>query len=270
MNRFREGAIRLFGQGAANNHIVGNYLGTDPTGSEDRGNGWGIYIFWGAHENTVGGTALEDRNLISGNDEGGIGFFAAGADENHIVGNFIGTDAQGSEALGNTDAGISVVSGAQTNVIGPGNIIAFNDGDGVRVHGSDSLSNTITANAIHSNGGLGIDNVRGGNLELAPPVISAATASGVSGTAFPLRTVELFSDEEDEGAIYEGTTVADVSGHWTWSGSPTGPYVTATATDEAGNTSAFSVPHVVLDQRLFLPLVLRSSTYPVQPNRMES
>jgi CSLREA domain-containing protein len=257
MNRFREGAIRFFGQEATNIHFVGNYVGTDPTGSEDLGNGWGISIFWGAHENTVGGTAPEDRNLISGNDQGGIRLFGVGVDDNHVVGNFIGTTADGSGALGNTDAGILVISGAQKNFIGPGNVIAFNDGDGVRVHGSDSLSNTITGNAIHSNGGLGIDNVAGGNLELAPPVIGTATASGVSGTACGGCTIELFSDEEDEGHLYEGTAIADGGGNWTWAGSQTGPYVTATATDAAGNTSEFSAPQGMWQHRVYLPLVAR-------------
>jgi CSLREA domain-containing protein len=257
MNRFREGAIRFFGEEAANIHFVGNYVGTDPTGSEDLGNGWGISIFWGAHENTIGGIAPDDRNLISGNDQGGIRLFGVGVDDNHIVGNFIGTTADGSEALTNTDAGILIVSGAQRNVIGPGNIIAFNDGDGVRVHGSDSLSNTITVNAIHSNGSLGIDNLGGGNLELAPPVIGALSTSGVSGTACAGCTVELFSDEEDEGAIYEGTAIADSSGNWTWIGSPSGPYVTATATDAAGNTSEFSASQRMWQHRVYLPLVVR-------------
>jgi CSLREA domain-containing protein len=257
MNRFREGAIRLFGQGAANNHIVGNYLGTDPTGTQDRGNGWGIYIFWGAHDNTIGGTEPEGRNLISGNDQGGIGLFSVGADDNRIVGNLIGTDAQGSEALGNTNDGISIAFGAQRNVIGPGNVLAFNGRDGVRVSGSDSLSNTVTANSIHNNGDRGINNVDGGNLELSSPVITAVSVAQVSGTACSGCTVEVFSDDEDEGRIFEGSTVADGSGHWSLHVSPTGPNVTATATDAAGNTSEFSAPVAVWRNRVYLPLVWR-------------
>jgi hypothetical protein len=262
MNRFREGAIRLYGQVAANIRIVGNYLGTDPTGTQDRGNGWGIYIFSGAHDNTVGGAAPEDRNLISGNDQGGIGLFSVGADDNRIVGNFIGTNAQGSGALGNTEDGISIYLGAQ-NVVGPGNVIAFNGRNGVRVSGSDSLSNSVTANSIHSNGGLGIDNVAGGNLELAPPVINTASATQVAGTACANCTVEVFSDPEDEGAVYEGFTTADGAGNFTFSklAGLTGPNVTATATDGQGNTSEFSAPVSVAST----PTVTRTASPTVTP-----
>jgi hypothetical protein len=127
----------------------------------------------------------------------------------------------------------------------------------VRVSGSDSLSNSVTTNSIHSNGGLGIDNVAGGNLELSSPVITAVSVAQVSGTACPGCTVEVFSDDEDEGRIFEGSTVADGSGNWSLHVSPAGPNVTATATDAAGNTSEFSAPVAVWRNRVYLPLVWR-------------
>jgi hypothetical protein len=68
---------------------------------------------------------------------------------------------------------------------------------------------------------------------------------GVSGTACPGCIVEIFSDDEDEGRIYEGAVTADGSGDWAWTRIPTGRYVTATATDGDGNTSAFSAPVAV-------------------------
>jgi hypothetical protein len=75
-------------------------------------------------------------------------------------------------------------------------------------------------------------------------VITTGSATQVSGTACPNCTVEVFSDAEDEGAIYEGTTTANASGNWTLTkpGGLAGPYVTATATDGGGNTSEFSAP----------------------------
>jgi hypothetical protein len=57
--------------------------------------------------------------------------------------------------------------------------------------------------------------------------------------------VEVFSDSEDEGRVFEGGTVSDASGAFTFtksSGHLTGPDVTATATDTTGNTSEFSEP----------------------------
>jgi len=46
------------------------------------------------------------------------------------------------------------------------------------------------------------------NNMLAAPVIMAVTATAVSGTACSGRTVEIFSDAEDEGRVYEGSVVA--------------------------------------------------------------
>jgi hypothetical protein len=76
-----------------------------------------------------------------------------------------------------------------------------------------------------------------------------ATAAYVRGTAIPNSTVEIFSDSLDEGAIYEGTVTADAIGIFTWSGTASGPHVTATCTDAAGNTSAFSAYALVTGVR---------------------
>jgi hypothetical protein len=79
---------------------------------------------------------------------------------------------------------------------------------------------------------------------LASPVITFVTSTGVSGIACPGCTVEVFSDADREGRSYEGTTVADASGLFTLA-KPTGfigPYLTTTAPDRDGNTSALSIP----------------------------
>jgi hypothetical protein len=70
--------------------------------------------------------------------------------------------------------------------------------------------------------------------------------------------VEVFSDAEGEGRVYEGSTVADASGTFIFSkGSPlAGPYLTATVTDSVGNTSAFSLPRLI-GHELYLPVVMK-------------
>ncbi|HDL18193.1 MAG TPA: T9SS type A sorting domain-containing protein, partial [Bacteroidetes bacterium] len=79
---------------------------------------------------------------------------------------------------------------------------------------------------------------------LTPPSIFDFSSGTVSGTAPANSIVEIFSDPEDEGKIYEGNTTADNSGNFQWAGNPSGPYITATATDSAGNTSIFSQPYI--------------------------
>ncbi|MGA9349284.1 MAG: CSLREA domain-containing protein [Anaerolineae bacterium] len=197
----------------------------------------------------------------------GIDISGMAARGNRVEGNFIGTDATGTQPRGNctppTSCGaVWIKDGAQGNTIGPDNLIAFN-GQGVWVTDAGTRGNTITRNCIHSNVGKGIRLYGGGNDGLAPPVITAASATQVSGTACANCTIEVFSDAADEGAIYEGTTTANAAGNWTFTkpGGLTGPYVTATATDGQGNTSEFSAPVSVAPT----PTVTRTASPTVTP-----
>jgi hypothetical protein len=89
----------------AGDHIEGNFIGTDVTGTRVAGNaGFGIDLA-GANA-VVGGTTPDARNIISGNgtsapfyDQGGIMDLYGTGDT--VQGNFIGTDATGTKALGN-------------------------------------------------------------------------------------------------------------------------------------------------------------------------
>jgi hypothetical protein len=60
INRFEVGGICIY---AWDNKVEGNFIGTDPTGSLDRGNLWeGVYVY-GDPTNTVGGTSLAGVNI---------------------------------------------------------------------------------------------------------------------------------------------------------------------------------------------------------------
>jgi parallel beta-helix repeat protein len=112
---------------------------------------------------------------------------------------------------------------------------------------ADSPHNTLRQNLIYGHTGPGITLINGGNSGLRAPDISSAAANLVSGTACPRCTVEIFSDADDEGRIWEGTVLAAESGAFSFS-TPRplqGPKVTATATDRDGNTSAFSSPVII-------------------------
>jgi parallel beta-helix repeat protein len=216
----------------SNNTISGNYIGVDASGGAV-GNGDGIGITGGS-ENVI------DRNLISGN---GTGVIITGGHDNLLAGNYIGTNATGDAPIPNS-IGIVLRLVARNNVIGDtaagmGNLVAYNN-IGIRVEGALATGNTIRGNSIHSNDVHGIQNFDGGNTDLAPPVITGF--GSVMGTACPNCTVDVYSDDDDQGRVYEGSATADGAGNWTFDGSPEGPNVTATATDADGNTSEFSAP----------------------------
>ena len=194
--------------------------------------GGGIVMAAGADHNTL------DGNLISGNGGHGVQIYGT---NNTIVGNRIGTDVTGTTPMGNTGSGV-YVSGAAGNHIGPGNTIAYNGHYGIAITGGAATGNTITQNSITGNALAGISLSDGGNAELAAPVITECTETSITGTAPPNCTIEVFSDAVDEGGVYEGMTASDGTGDFTFDkpGGLTGEYITATATDAAGNTSPFS------------------------------
>jgi CSLREA domain-containing protein len=234
--------------GATGNQLQGNYIGTDKNGTADLGNtGGGVYID-ASPSNTVGGTIEAARNVISGNDQYGVGICCTGVTGNQVQGNYIGTDANGTGDIGNSWDGVRIYNAPGNRIggtaAGAGNTIAHNGGDGVRVDGATTTSNTIRGNFIHSNGGEGIENINGGNTELPPPIVdSVGSIFGHTNPKCYPCTVEVFSDNQNEGRIYHGsmTTNDDATGTWSYAGPVTGPNVTATITDASGNTSEFSL-----------------------------
>ena len=235
--------IQLADSGTISNTVVGNYIGTDASGTGAVPNTWdGVAIHNGAQFNIIGGNSPAEQNTISGNNQNGIRIWDTNTASNTVLGNVIGTDAAGTAALANQEDGIYIESAAD-NLIGPGNTVGFNNGNGIQVNGPTAIRNTISENSIHTNNSLGIFLTNGGNAGIAAPIITSydPALGTASGTACPLCIVEVFSDGADEGRWFEGSTNADGGGNWSLNtGGPfSGPNVTATATDAAGNTSQF-------------------------------
>jgi Right handed beta helix region len=85
---------------SANSDILGNYIGTDATGTLDRGNTLdGIFVDETSNVR-IGGSAAGAGNLISGNDEYGI-LIDTDSDTTTVAGNFIGVNAAGTLELHN-------------------------------------------------------------------------------------------------------------------------------------------------------------------------
>jgi len=225
---------------ASFNTIAGNSIGTDASGTKAWGNGLdGIHMRNAGHNQIV-------ANMICSNGGPGLDLYLPLCSGNSIAGNSIGVGRGGSAFLGNRADGIAIHDGPQQNVIGPDNIVANNAGSGVMIGSADSMSNTITKTRIYSNSGMGIDLREGANASVASPrVLEFDVGAGtVIGAACANCMIEIFSDAADEGEFYEGQTSADASGLFTFAtGVPfAGAHVTATATNEEGNTGAFSAP----------------------------
>jgi hypothetical protein len=181
---------------ATDNVVVGNFIGTDITGTRDLGNRVdGIFILDGASGNTVGGTADGARNVISGNDRNGV-FIGSGdlmrrpATRNLVAGNFIGTDAAGTDALGNgTQGDIEFSDGVRIEnapdntvggiVAGARNLISGNLRAGVLIAALGATRNLVAGNYI----GTDVAGVaRLGNLDVGLSIVEAP-GNTVGGTA---------------------------------------------------------------------------------------
>jgi hypothetical protein len=248
------------------NVIQGNLIGTDATGTLPLGNGFrGVYLS-GSSNNLIGGTEPGAGNVISANAWYGIyiGSYSGGNDGNLVQGNLIGTDVSGTQPLGNGHDGVHIYRDSNNTIggeaPGAGNTIAFNGGDGVLV--DQGTGNALLGNALFANVHLGIELLNGANHRQVAPVITSATTDGtsttVSGTLTSTPnttfTLEIFANHPAdpsglEGELFLGsvlvTTDADGNASFTVTFATAidpGWFLSALATDNANNTSAFSAP----------------------------
>jgi parallel beta-helix repeat protein len=237
--------IFLITNGASGNQVQGNFIGTDVSGTLARGNLYdGIYLQQ-AGTNLIGGSVTGAGNLISANSNRGI--WLTNSSWNMIQGNFIGTQADGTNALGNVWHGIDIDVNSTNNTIGgaavgAGNRIAFAQSGyaGVRVR-TGALNNLISGNSIFSNGALGID--------LSPPDGSAN--SGVN----PIMDCEsgIAANAANAGQnfptlsnVYDGGTITLIRG--TMDGKTGKTYALQFFASPVGDSSDYGEGQVFLGQ----------------------
>ncbi len=182
---------------AGNEQVTGCFIGVNPTGEVAVPNGSGVAIFNSG--NQIGGPAVGDRNIISGNTAVGSvghGIYLPDAannvpllitpSSNLIENNFIGIDALGTTALGNRLQGVFDHGSDNTyggTTAGLGNVISGNGSGGIQA----AFSVVIEGNFIGTNatgtaalgngaGGDGISNSDGG--EAASTTITNNVVSG--------------------------------------------------------------------------------------------
>jgi CSLREA domain-containing protein len=334
-----EKGVTFYNQFTWKNYVQNNIIGLDPTGTQRRGSqSMGVDVNWSANGNIIGGTALQERNVISGNVNSAVEIsHGTGTINNQVIGNFIGTDPTGNSAsaetrnnqvgvrlegkpncgttacpadeskemvsdnvivnsgwggilvdkgthdstitrnlvgrtlngtiVGNGTFGIRLAAGVTHITVGPGNTVdGSHPGIQITPFSSNPQSdvpsptqyNKITNNMITSTSGLGIDITPGGTvnqtgvgdpsvqqgigvpvLTAKAPNITAATCSGC--------TVELFSTTAASGSFgpgsgYIAAAVAGTDGVATFAPPAAGwpALVTATSTTAQGSTSEFA------------------------------
>ncbi|MFN8485838.1 MAG: right-handed parallel beta-helix repeat-containing protein [Anaerolineae bacterium] len=221
-----------------------------------RNGGSGVAI--GGSHITLTGSAITNNGSAGGASCSGV-TVASGASNVTISQNVI---------TGNTCSGI-LSSGTNVQIIG--NTISGNGGDGVQV-GNGGSANAILNNSIKDNTGAGINLAAGANNSQQSPALTFAALTGltasqgagnssavqgtVSGTAATTYRVQVFANQTcdasgaGEGATFLGETqiTLDPNGARTFvvaapslpAGVKRGGSISATATDSAGNTSAFA------------------------------
>ncbi len=193
--------------------VVGNYIGTDATGTVALSNDVGVMLT--GEGITIGGTASGAGNLISGNT---TGISDAGGMDDVILGNFIGTDADGTAALGNTADGIDTTASGDT-IGGTGsvalNLISGNGGDGIQIGygpGVHLVSETGEDNLVAGNrigtdvtGTVALPDLNGVMLD------QDATGNTIGGTASGAGNV--ISGNTGDGVLFEGASDNAVVGN---------------------------------------------------------
>lgn len=259
--------------GAVNTIIIDNRIGTTADGNAALGNGLsGIMVEGGSNFVRI------QSNVISGNGNDGITIHTS--DNITIESNRIGISQTGSNDVGNGRHGVLIDGGpgAVTDVgvgsVGFGNVIAFNNDDGVTVRGGGTtVRNTIRGNSIFANVNIGIDLNDGfvtpndpGDTDGGPNTILNFPDGYTNPTQRIITlqnianggVVDFYISDNDSSGHGEGQTYlfsvvdggsGDLDGaangsirvdlSATGTAMPTGTLFTTTATDNFGNTSEF-------------------------------
>lgn len=180
------------------------------------------------------GLAIDDEagrnfvigNVLSGNFSDGVEIQAAGATEIIVAGNYIGTDATGTQALGNGTDGVDIDAGATNNII-TRNVIASNGETGIELNDEGTSNNIITSNYIGTDatGTLELGNAEDGiiifegasgnivgNSDLAEPITYNFAENEILQRADRFLTTSSRQLLKDDSLINEGNIISNNGG----------------------------------------------------------
>ena len=201
--------------------VTGNFIGTDATGENSQAVAIGVFVD-NVAGNTIGGSTPAARNIIAdgttaGNVSAGVNLSGTNATGNLVLGSYIGTDAAGTKALGNSlgvwvdyDSSSNTVGGSQA---GAGNLISGSTYAGIQVD-TGANDNLIQGNYVGTNasGNAAIPNGYPG-YDFVPGVLLYGASNTVGGTSS--GTGNLISGNGGDGVdiIYQAAQYNLVEGN---------------------------------------------------------
>jgi len=129
--------------------VLGNYIGVAADGRAARGNdGTGVGLY-DCTDCTVGGTTAGARNVICGSSYEGVMIY--GGSGVSVLGNYIGVNATGKQAVGN-EYGVQIEDGNGVSIgsaqPGSGNIICASEYEGIQIRGRPNSNIRIMRNLV--------------------------------------------------------------------------------------------------------------------------
>ncbi|MGQ0602554.1 MAG: right-handed parallel beta-helix repeat-containing protein [Anaerolineales bacterium] len=220
INNFAQYGIGV-SSGAGGSVIEGNFIGTNATGTAARPNLLGGISLSDVSNVSIGGAANSARNLISGNgnddafiQQGVLISGVDGATGNVIRNNYIGTNAAGTAALGNDGNGVSIFNGNADGNTVIENVISGNTDHGIDIaFGADS--NVVRGNRIgtDANSDNALPNNGNGVLINTPFGTDGTTNNTIGGATLANRNI--ISGNGGNGVRIDGALTSDntVSGN---------------------------------------------------------
>jgi titin len=232
-NQFLVG-LEIFGIAVQKTLVEGNLIGTDPTGTLAHGNGVGVEVAGGAHNNSIGGTAAGASNVIAYNTGTGV-----------VIGSSITDDG----TVGNSVRG---------------NSIHDNGGLGIDI-GNDGVTANHAVNPSPGPNNLQDFPVLLGAVSVPTGTLLVGQFHSTPNTTFWLdfyASPTADPSHHGEGQRYLGSVqvTTNAAGNVVMAGIPVflvelsaattpGQVISATATDPGGDTSEFSADITVLGLR---------------------
>jgi parallel beta-helix repeat protein len=201
ITNFGGSAIDVFSRGlGGSNTFQANWIGLDLAGNAAGNNAQGIGV-WGVANNLIGGPNAADRNVISAS-RGALGVLlqGAGATNNTIQNNYIGTDPTGTQARGNAWNGIGIQDAPRNSVLN--NVLSANRHDGIIIINPSATNNVVKGNIV----GLGVNGAPLPNGDYGIELNIAANNNQIGG---PLPSDRNFFSSN----VTAGVVLQDVTGN---------------------------------------------------------